>query len=85
MNWIIRIFIPYRSAVMMLGKEVLAIFGDVHPTLAKVKGVKNVVMAEVMLDVLCEQKAAKIKFVSVNKYPKVVRDVALIDGCDGGS
>jgi phenylalanyl-tRNA synthetase beta chain len=71
-------FHPYRSAVMMLGKDVLAIFGDVHPTLAKSKGVKNVVLAEVMLDVLCQQTAAKIKFVSVNKYPKVVRDVALL-------
>lgn len=71
-------FHPYRSAVMMLGKEVLAVFGDVHPSLAKVKGVKNVVMAEVMLDVLLAQTAAKIKFTPINKYPKVVRDVALV-------
>jgi phenylalanyl-tRNA synthetase beta chain len=71
-------FQPYRSAVVMLGKEVLAVFGDVHPTLAKSKGIKNVVMAEVMLDVLLAQSAAKIKFVASNKYPKVVRDVALI-------
>lgn len=71
-------FHPYRSAVYMLGKEVLAVFGDVHPNLAKIKGVKNVVLAEVMLDVLLNQPAAKIKFVAANKYPKVVRDVALV-------
>lgn len=71
-------FHPYRSAVIQLGKEVLAIFGDVHPNLAKNKGVKNVVMAEVMLDVLSAQSPAKIKFSAINKYPKVVRDVALV-------
>jgi phenylalanyl-tRNA synthetase beta chain len=71
-------FHPYRSAIITLGKEVLAIFGDVHPGLAKSKGVKNVVMAEVFLDVLLAQSAAKIKFSVINKYPKVVRDVALI-------
>jgi phenylalanyl-tRNA synthetase beta chain len=71
-------FHPYRSAVMLLGKEVLAIFGDVHPSLAKVRGIKNVVLAEVQLDVLLAQSPAKIKFTAVNKYPKVVRDVALV-------
>lgn len=71
-------FHPYRSAVILIGKEVLAVFGDIHPSLAKGKGVKNVVMAEVMLDVLLNQSAAKIKFIASNKYPKVVRDVALV-------
>jgi phenylalanyl-tRNA synthetase beta chain len=71
-------FHPYRSAVLYLGKEVLAVFGDIHPNLAKVRGVKNVVMAEVMLDVLMNNSAAKIKFAPINKYPKVVRDIALI-------
>lgn len=71
-------FHPHRSAVIMLGKEVLAIFGDVHPSLAKVRGIKNAVLAEVQLDVLLAQSPAKIKFTAVNKYPKVVRDVALV-------
>jgi phenylalanyl-tRNA synthetase beta chain len=71
-------FHPYRSAVILLGKEVLAIFGDVHPNLAKSRGVKHVVMVEVLLDVLLAQSPAKIKFASINKFPKVVRDVAMV-------
>ncbi len=71
-------FHPYRSGVFSIGKDVLAVFGDVHPTLAKNAGVKNVVLAEVFLDVLLIQSPAKIRFVPTNKYPKVIRDVALV-------
>lgn len=71
-------FHPYRSGVFSIGKDVLAVFGDVHPTLAKNSGVKNVVLAEVFLDVLLTQTPAKIRFVPTNKYPKVIRDVALV-------
>jgi phenylalanyl-tRNA synthetase beta chain len=35
-------------------------------------------MAEVILDVLSAQSPAKIKYNPINKYPKVVRDVALV-------
>ncbi len=71
-------FHPHRSAVLSMGKDVLAVFGDVHPQTAKQFGVKNIVLAEVFLDVLLDQPPAKIKFAPINKYPKVVRDVALI-------
>ena len=69
---------PYRSGVYLLGKDVLAVFGEVHPAFAKQMGVKNTLYAEVNVDVLLQQKGAKIKFAPLNKFPKVTRDVALV-------
>ena len=69
---------PYRSGVYLLGKEVLAVFGEVHPAFAKQMGVKNTLYAEVNVDVLLQQTGAKIKFAPLNKFPKVTRDVALV-------
>lgn len=71
-------FNPYRSAEVYLGKELIGIMGDVHPKCAKQYDVNDVVMLELRLEALLNNKASKVKYVAVNKYPSVTRDLALV-------
>ena len=71
-------FHPYRSACVYIGKDLLGIFGDVHPTYAKRMGVANVIYAELNLEVVLSNKVSKIKFVPLDKYPSVSRDISLV-------
>lgn len=72
-------FHPYQSAVIYLGKEVLGILGKIHPQLAKEYAIsKDVIYAELKFDVLLKNKAAKVKFKPISKYPSIARDLAFI-------
>lgn len=71
-------FHPYRSAQIMIGKDCVGIFGQIHPKYAEKTETKNVVMAEIDMDALVETKKSKIKFVPVSKYPSVTRDLAFV-------
>ncbi|MGL5977938.1 MAG: phenylalanine--tRNA ligase subunit beta [Erysipelotrichaceae bacterium] len=71
-------FHPYRSACIYLGKELLGIFGEIHPTMAKTYGVASTAILELRTSVLYETKTSKIKFAPVSKYQSIQRDLALV-------
>ena len=71
-------FHPYKSACVYVGKDLLGIFGDVHPTYAKKMGVDKCVYAELKLEVLLNNKVSKVRFVPLDKYPSVSRDISLV-------
>ncbi len=71
-------FHPYRSACIYVGKDLLGIFGDVHPSYASKMDVTNCVYAELLLDVILANKVSKVRFVPLDKYPSVSRDIALV-------
>ncbi|MGB7595641.1 MAG: phenylalanine--tRNA ligase subunit beta [Erysipelotrichaceae bacterium] len=71
-------FHPFRSAEVYLGKQRLGIIGEIHPKRAKELGVGALVIAEVNLELFLSQKASKIKFSVLNKFPVVQRDLALV-------
>ena len=72
-------FHPYQSAVVYLGKDVLGIIGKIHPQMAKEYSItKETVMAELRLDVVLKNKAAKVKFKPLSKYPAITRDLAFV-------
>lgn len=71
-------FHPYRSAELYLGKELLGIFGEIHPAMAKEYAIDDVYGMELNLEVLLNNKASKVKFIEVSKYPSVSRDLALV-------
>ena len=73
-----KMFHPYQSACLYLGKELLAVFGTIHPNAAKRYGVSSVVMAELNLEVLLRNKAAKVKYQPMSKYPAVNQDLAFV-------
>ena len=72
-------FHPYASACVYLGKDLFGIFGAIHPNMAKKYDVTNdTVMLEANLEVLLKNKASKVKFEGISKYPAVTRDLAFV-------
>lgn len=72
---------PGRSAVMKLGDEILATFGEVHPAVAADYGVDDrCYIAELAADRLYELQLPKTTYKPLPKFPAVERDLALI--CD---
>jgi phenylalanyl-tRNA synthetase beta chain len=71
-------FHPYRSAEIHIGKQLLGKVGEIHPKLAKELGVSALVIAELSLEPFLSQKASKVKFVPLVKFPVVLRDLALV-------
>jgi phenylalanyl-tRNA synthetase beta chain len=71
-------FHPGRSGNLVLGKTVLATFGEVHPATQKLFGLKSRVMAfTVDLNAVGKQKT-KQKAFTVSNYPAVQRDLAFV-------
>lgn len=71
-------FHPHRSAIIKLQNEIIGIIGEIHPNLQKTYGTDQVVYAELVLDAIMEGKATKVKFLPLDRYPAVKRDIALI-------
>lgn len=71
-------FHPYQSACLYLGKELVGIFGTIHPSMAKRYGVSDVVMGELNVEVLLNNKPAKVKYSAMSKYPSVNQDLAFV-------
>ena len=71
-------FHPYQSAEVYIGKDLLGIFGTIHPDMAKAYGVKQAVMGEFSMEVLLDNKPAKVKFEPISRYPSVSRDLAFV-------
>lgn len=68
------LFHPYRSAVVKVGKDVVGIFGEIHPS----RGSQRTVMGELDLTKIMSLKKAKVKFAPLSKFPQVSRDLALV-------
>lgn len=72
-------FHPYASALVYIGKDLFGIFGNIHPVMAKKYDVsKDVVMLEANLEVLLSNKASRVKYQEISKYPAVTRDLAFV-------
>ncbi len=72
-------FHPYQSASIYIGKQLFGMVGRIHPTMAKQYEVDaNTVMCEVNLEVLLNNKASKVKFEAISKFPQVTRDLAFV-------
>lgn len=72
-------FHPYQSACVYIGKELFGILGKIHPSMAKAYDVDtNTVMCELNLEVILNNKAGKVKFEAISKFPQVTRDLAFV-------
>ncbi len=69
---------PFQSATVYVGKELVGVFGKLHPQIAKKYQLQDTIVAELKLDVLLNNKPSRIKFTPISKYPSVSRDLALI-------
>lgn len=71
-------FHPYQSACIYIGKDLLGIFGMIHPQMAKDFAVPTLAMAELNMEVLLNNKASKVKYEAISKFPQVTRDLAFV-------
>lgn len=72
-------FHPYRSALIYVGKDLFAILGQIHPQWAKKMDVAaDTVIMEANCEVILNNKASKVKYEAMSKYPAVTRDLALV-------
>ena len=71
-------FHPGRSGYIKMGKEIVGVVGQVHPTMQKKYGVKETYVAELNLTTLLNLKTRALKFEQIPMYPSVTRDIALV-------
>ncbi len=70
---------PGRSGSIALGKNVIAVFGELHPATLKALGCDFSLMAfEVYVDAIPQARGAKRKPLSVSDYQAVSRDFAFV-------
>ena len=73
------IYHPGRTANIMIGKDIIATFGEVHPIVADNYDIKEkVYVAEISIDKLTRYSKESKKYVPVPKFPAVERDLSLI-------
>ncbi len=68
------LFHPYRSARILVGRDIIGVAGEIHPS----RGKERTVMAEVDMTRVLKLKKSKVRFKPVSKYPAVDRDIALV-------
>lgn len=73
-----KVFHPYRSALLLLDKEVVAVFGELHPNLLNHKRLGRCLYAEILLEKALAIKPNSIKVSNINKFPAVSRDLSLV-------
>lgn len=71
-------FHPYRSAEILLDRKPLGLFGELHPSYAKKFDLKRVIYSEISLSTVNDITASKVKFVPLDRYPSIARDIALV-------
>ena len=70
---------PGRSARILVGKDEIATFGEVHPTVIENYGIgEKVYFAELDLNKLAKYGREVKKYVPIPKYPAVERDIAIV-------
>ncbi len=76
----IELYHPGRSAKLIVDRQLIGYFGQIHPTQAKRYKLKEVLYAEISLTKLFALKQAKIQAKPIVRYPSVTRDIAAIVG-----
>ena len=70
---------PGKTAKMTVGKDVIAVLGEIHPEVAENYDLpEHVYVAEIALDKLVKYAKMERKYSEVPKYPAVERDIAMV-------
>jgi len=72
---------PNKSCKVTLDGKLLAVFGDIYPTLKEefdFKKNNNIILLELDLDVLFASRTSNIHFIELSKFPSVSRDFAFV-------
>lgn len=71
-------FHPYRSAEIYLDRNLLGVFGELHPDYASSFDCKRVCYAELSIEPVLQAKTGRVRFTELPKFPSVSRDIALV-------
>src|SRR5699024_5587225 len=69
---------PGRCETVQVAGEVVGFLGEVHPTLAKEKDLKDTFVFDLNLDKLLEMHRGLLVYETVAKYPSILRDIAFV-------
>lgn len=70
---------PGKTAKITIGKDIIAVFGEVHPTVCDNYDIsQKAYIAEISLDKLTKYAGFNKKYVEIPKYPAVERDIAMV-------
>jgi phenylalanyl-tRNA synthetase beta chain len=71
---------PGRSADIMVGRDLVGTFGEIHPDFAEKMDIKRerVYVGELDLEKILKYGRDKIKYEGIVKYPAVQRDLAIV-------
>lgn len=70
---------PGKTAKISVGKDVITVFGEVHPAVTENYGVnEKVYFANIDLDKITKYGKSNKKYTEVPKYPAIERDLAII-------
>jgi len=73
----IKSFHPGRTAEILFRGERIGVIGELHPKFAKEHDVKGTIALEIDLTKIVESKS-KMKYHSINKFPSINRDLAVV-------
>lgn len=72
-------FHPGRSALILMGKTIIGVMGELHPVMLKKWGLgKSAVALELDLAALLNLKVSPVKAIVPSKFPSVTRDLAFV-------
>ncbi len=69
---------PGRSAKIIYKEEVIGFIGNIHPKYRKDNDLKDTYVLEISLDKIIKNEEEVIQFSSINKYPTITRDLAIV-------
>lgn len=69
---------PGRTAQIILHEEVIGFIGQIHPQLSNEYDLKDVYVAEIDMDKLCQTEKQQLFQTIIPKYPSMTRDLALL-------
>lgn len=69
---------PGRCATIHVGEKLIGFVGQIHPTLAKAKDLKDTFVFDLDFEALLALERAEIRYEMVPKYPSILRDIAFV-------
>ncbi|MDP8263427.1 MAG: phenylalanine--tRNA ligase subunit beta [Candidatus Ancaeobacter aquaticus] len=77
------VFQPGMRSDVYCGEEKIGVFGKVHPEVCEYFDIKKtVVIAELDVEGISQNRVSKVRVRDIPKYPSVTRDIALVIDCD---
>lgn len=69
---------PGRAATLHINGDLIGFMGQVHPTLAKEKDLKETFVFDLNLAYLLEVERPELLYTPIPKYPSILRDIAVV-------